>query len=158
MSIQPPLENEELSRAASAAIWPTATMKNWKWKLKTATLLSGGSLAAKTDTEEEYRRDYFRQLFRMQAELVKLQDWVVASRQKVLDSVRRSRRGPARAAQSSASAKSSIRAYAGSLRCRHPMTVKEPSGTSSAMCRIFQLPAKSSCSTAAGITARALKR
>jgi polyphosphate kinase 2 len=34
--------------------------------------------------EQEYRRHYFRQLFRMQAELVKLQDWVVANRQKIV--------------------------------------------------------------------------
>ena len=34
--------------------------------------------------EQEYRRHYFRQLFRLQAELVKLQDWVVASRQKIV--------------------------------------------------------------------------
>jgi polyphosphate kinase 2 len=34
--------------------------------------------------EQEYRRQYFRQLFRLQAELVKLQDWVVASRQKIV--------------------------------------------------------------------------
>ncbi|HKR33950.1 MAG TPA: polyphosphate kinase 2 [Steroidobacteraceae bacterium] len=34
--------------------------------------------------EKEYRRQYFRQLFRLQAELVKLQDWVVASREKIV--------------------------------------------------------------------------
>jgi polyphosphate kinase len=34
--------------------------------------------------EREYRRHYFRQLFRLQAELVKLQDWVVASREKIV--------------------------------------------------------------------------
>ena len=34
--------------------------------------------------EREYRRQYFRQLFRLQAELVKLQDWVVSSRQKIV--------------------------------------------------------------------------
>jgi polyphosphate kinase 2 len=44
--------------------------------------LPDGSSGAKTETE--YRRSYFQQLFRLQAELVKLQDWVVASRQKVL--------------------------------------------------------------------------
>ena len=32
----------------------------------------------------EYRRTYFRELFRLQAELVKLQDWVVDTRQKVV--------------------------------------------------------------------------
>src|SRR4030095_36735 len=34
--------------------------------------------------EREYRRHYSRQLFRLQAELVKLQDWVVASRAKIV--------------------------------------------------------------------------
>ena len=34
--------------------------------------------------EKEYRRQYFRQLFRLQAELVKLQDWVVAAREKIV--------------------------------------------------------------------------
>ena len=34
--------------------------------------------------EKEYRRHYFSQLFRMQAELVKLQDWVVAAREKIV--------------------------------------------------------------------------
>ena len=34
--------------------------------------------------EKDYRRTYFRQLFRLQAELVKLQDWVAATRQKVV--------------------------------------------------------------------------
>src|SRR6188768_3845713 len=39
-----------------------------------------------TDAQEEreYRRHYFSQLFRLQAELVKLQDWVVASREKIV--------------------------------------------------------------------------
>ncbi|HEY6456147.1 MAG TPA: polyphosphate kinase 2 [Steroidobacteraceae bacterium] len=34
--------------------------------------------------EHAYRRQYFSELFRLQAELVKLQDWVVAARQKVV--------------------------------------------------------------------------
>ena len=34
--------------------------------------------------ERDYRRTYFQQLFRLQAELVKLQDWVAATRQKVV--------------------------------------------------------------------------
>src|SRR5436190_186378 len=34
--------------------------------------------------EKAYRRNYFQQLFRLQAELVKLQDWVAASGQKVV--------------------------------------------------------------------------
>jgi polyphosphate kinase 2 len=34
--------------------------------------------------EPAYRRQYFSELFRLQAELVKLQDWVVATREKVV--------------------------------------------------------------------------
>jgi polyphosphate kinase 2 len=37
-----------------------------------------------TDEERHNRRSYFQNLFRLQAELVKLQDWVVANRQKVV--------------------------------------------------------------------------
>jgi polyphosphate kinase len=34
--------------------------------------------------ERDYRRKYFQQLFRLQAELVKLQDWVAATKEKVV--------------------------------------------------------------------------
>ena len=43
-----------------------------------------GASTAYTDAEKEARRTYFRELFRLQAELVKLQDWVVATGQKVV--------------------------------------------------------------------------
>src|ERR1700734_973477 len=46
--------------------------------------LPGVSRGADHGTEQAYRQDYFWQLFRLQAELVKLQDWVVAAGQKVL--------------------------------------------------------------------------
>jgi polyphosphate kinase 2 len=36
------------------------------------------------DSEQAWRQRYFRELFKLQAELVKLQDWVVARRQKVV--------------------------------------------------------------------------
>jgi polyphosphate kinase 2 len=36
------------------------------------------------EAERSYRKTYFQQLFRLQAELVKLQDWVAATRQKVV--------------------------------------------------------------------------
>ncbi len=36
------------------------------------------------DEDKDYRRSYFQQLFRLQAELVKLQDWVAATKQKVV--------------------------------------------------------------------------
>jgi len=37
-----------------------------------------------SETHKEARRQYFRELFRLQGELVKLQDWVVATRHKVV--------------------------------------------------------------------------
>src|SRR6516162_5661018 len=40
--------------------------------------------AADDEGEKEYRRSYFQQLFRLQGELVKMQDWVVAAREKVV--------------------------------------------------------------------------
>jgi len=40
--------------------------------------------ALRTDDERSQRHFYFQELFRLQAELVKLQDWVVANRQKVV--------------------------------------------------------------------------
>src|SRR5271168_2427053 len=46
--------------------------------------LPGMPSSADPTAEQDYRRRYFSQLFRLQAELVKLQDWVVSSGQKVL--------------------------------------------------------------------------
>ena len=46
--------------------------------------LPGVSTPAEAAAEKDYRRAYFQQLFGLQAELVKLQDWVVASGQKIL--------------------------------------------------------------------------
>jgi polyphosphate kinase 2 len=37
-----------------------------------------------TDSETNFRRYYFRELFRLQAELVKLQDWVIDTGEKIL--------------------------------------------------------------------------
>jgi len=43
-----------------------------------------GATAASSDEERRERAYYFRELFKLQAELVKLQDWVVARRQKAV--------------------------------------------------------------------------
>jgi polyphosphate kinase 2 len=43
-----------------------------------------GDAAENGDAERSWRLHYFRALFKLQAELVKLQDWVVARRQKVV--------------------------------------------------------------------------
>ncbi|MBP7566627.1 MAG: polyphosphate kinase 2 [Burkholderiaceae bacterium] len=39
---------------------------------------------APADTDREARRNYFRELFRLQTELVKLQDWIAHTKQKVV--------------------------------------------------------------------------
>ncbi len=44
----------------------------------------GVARAATGTGEQAYRRQYFSELFRLQAELVKLQDWVVEAREKVV--------------------------------------------------------------------------
>jgi len=44
----------------------------------------GAEATTLSDFEKEQRRLYFRELFRLQAELVKLQDWVVATKHKVV--------------------------------------------------------------------------
>ena len=44
----------------------------------------GVAAVAGNEAEQAYRRQYFSELFRLQAELVKLQDWVVEARQKVV--------------------------------------------------------------------------
>jgi polyphosphate kinase 2 len=46
--------------------------------------MSEGHGAADAGVSSEYRRQYFSQLFRLQAELIRLQDWVVATRQRVV--------------------------------------------------------------------------
>src|SRR5437867_1802237 len=46
--------------------------------------LPGASGPVNSDAEKEYRRQYFRQLLRLQAELVKMQDWVMATGQKIV--------------------------------------------------------------------------
>ena len=44
----------------------------------------GAETLVDTQADKEARRVYFRELFRLQAELVKLQDWVVATGHKVV--------------------------------------------------------------------------
>jgi len=48
------------------------------------TELSGGAGEERIAEDRAYRRHYFRELFRLQAELVKLQDWVVHTGHKVV--------------------------------------------------------------------------
>ena len=46
--------------------------------------LTGDAPLTQTAQDKENRRQYFRELFRLQGELVKLQDWVVSTGHKVV--------------------------------------------------------------------------
>jgi polyphosphate kinase 2 len=76
-----PIDHDELVRRISRDL-ADGYDEELELELEDRHPLSGGSPAA--ESESDYRRSYFQQLFRLQADLVKLQDWVVASRQKVL--------------------------------------------------------------------------
>ena len=49
--------------------------------------LVGDGKASRSEQDREHRRQYFRELFRLQGELVKLQDWVIATGHKVVSLV-----------------------------------------------------------------------
>ena len=55
-----------------------------EWEDRAEDALAGLPDAAGRGAQREKRRAYFRELFRLQAELVKLQDWVVATGHKVV--------------------------------------------------------------------------
>jgi polyphosphate kinase 2 len=76
-----PIDHDELVRRISREL-ADGYDEELELELEDRHPLPDGSSAA--GSERDYRRSYFQQLFRLQAELVKLQDWVVASRQKVL--------------------------------------------------------------------------
>jgi polyphosphate kinase 2 len=76
-----PIDHDELVRRISRDL-ADGYDEELELELEDRHPLPQGSSTA--ESESDYRRSYFQQLFRLQAELVKLQDWVVASRQKVL--------------------------------------------------------------------------
>jgi polyphosphate kinase 2 (PPK2 family) len=103
---------------------------------------------------KEERRLYFRELFRLQAELVKLQDWVVHTGHKVVIIFE----GRDAAGKGGVIKRIVQRLNPRVCRvaaCRRRTTANAPSGTSSATSRTCRPPAKSCCSTAAGTTAPA---
>ena len=79
----PPFDHDELMRRISRDLIDGYD-EELEMEIEDRHPLSDGSSAVLPEAEKDYRRDYFQQLFRLQAELVKLQDWVVASRKKVL--------------------------------------------------------------------------
>ena len=118
--------------------------------------LSGPQTIADNGTEADSikRRTYFKELFRLQRELVKLQDWVVKEKLKVVV-IFEGRDAAGKAASSSASPSVSIPASAASPHFPRPTSASARNGISSAMSAIFQRRARSSCSTAAGTIAPA---
>jgi len=84
MSALPPLDAEQLIqriRRDLADSWDEEIEMDVEDYHPLPGLPDGGANGA---GERDYRRNYFQQLFRLQAELVKLQDWVYATKQKVV--------------------------------------------------------------------------
>jgi polyphosphate kinase 2 (PPK2 family) len=92
------------------------------------------------------RRLYFKELIRLQGELVKLQNWVQHHKLKVVVIFE---------GRDSAGKGGVIKRITQRLNPRVCRVASAPSGISSAMCRICRPAAKSCCSTAAGTTAPA---
>jgi polyphosphate kinase 2 len=84
MSAHPPLDHEQLIARIRRDM-----LDSWDEELEMDVedyhplpgLPDGG---ANGSGEKEYRKNYFQQLFRLQGEFVKLQDWVAATKQKVV--------------------------------------------------------------------------
>jgi polyphosphate kinase 2 len=83
MSTGSPIDHDELVRRVSRDL-ADGYDEELEMEIEDRHPLPGVPSAVETDAQKDYRRVYFQQLFRLQAELVKLQDWVVATGQKVL--------------------------------------------------------------------------
>jgi polyphosphate kinase 2 len=79
----PPIDHEELIRRIGRDLADSYD-EELEMEIEDHHPLPGGTADADVAGEKDYRRSYFSQLFRLQAELVKLQDWVAATRQKVV--------------------------------------------------------------------------
>jgi len=83
MTSIPPLDSEELIRRVGRDLADSYD-EELEMEIEDQHPLPGVSTGANGEAEKNYRRSYFSELFRLQAELVKLQDWVVATGQKVV--------------------------------------------------------------------------
>jgi len=83
MTDMPPLDHEELIRRITRDLADSYD-EELEMEIEDRHPLPGTPSGADGDAQKNYRAHYFSQLFRLQAELVKLQDWVVASREKVV--------------------------------------------------------------------------
>ena len=151
-----PIDHDELIRRISRDL-ADGYDEELEMEIEDRHPLPGVSSAAEGDAEKAYRRDYFQQLFRLQAELVKLQDWVVASRQKVLilfEGRDAAGKGSDQAHQSKTqSARMQGRRTAGPQRSRAHAVVLPALHR-----RTFPPPVKSFCSTVVGTTVRASRQ
>jgi len=77
------MDNEELLRRISRDLMDSYD-EELEMEIEDRHPLADGLAPVETQEEKDYRRVYFRELLRLQAELVKLQDWVAATRQKVV--------------------------------------------------------------------------
>src|SRR5580698_9740035 len=84
MNDMPQLDNEALIRRISRDL-ADGYDEELEMEIEDRPVVPGGAPSeAEAEAEKAYRLRYFNDLFRLQAELVKLQDWVVDSRQKVV--------------------------------------------------------------------------
>jgi polyphosphate kinase 2 len=83
MSATPPLTQGEIMLRISRDI-ADGFDEELELEIEDRHPLPGMPVASDEGAEKQYRQVYFRELFRLQTELVKLQDWVVATKAKVL--------------------------------------------------------------------------
>src|SRR5438067_7982327 len=83
MNDVPPLDHEELIRRITRDLADSYD-EELEMEIEDRHPLPDTPGGSRGDAEKSYRAQYFSQLFRLQAELVKLQDWVVAAREKVV--------------------------------------------------------------------------
>ena len=83
MSDQPPIDSDELLRRISSDI-ADGFDEELEMEIEDRDPRRGTALREQQESATNYRRDYFRELFRLQAELIKLQDWVITSGEKIL--------------------------------------------------------------------------
>ena len=83
MTTPPGLSHEELIQRISRDI-TDGYDEELEMEIEDRHPLPGEPASADAANDKAFRHQYFSQLFRLQSELIKLQDWVVASREKIV--------------------------------------------------------------------------
>jgi polyphosphate kinase 2 len=83
VNVMPSIDSEELIRRIARDL-ADGYDEEFELEVEDRHPLPGVSPGAGDAAESQYRRRYFGELFKLQAELVKLQDWVVETAQKVV--------------------------------------------------------------------------